>query len=152
MRKHLPWLVFAAVIVAGAAVVAIAGSKQDDAAEIKALEIQTWEAWKKQDLATIKRLSTTDYLSSDGDSVTNLAEAEREVPLTILKHYQPLAELRTLQVTPDVFVVFYPIRVEGTEEGKDISGKTTVASVWVKREGQWLNVFVHEVPMQSAQP
>jgi uncharacterized protein DUF4440 len=127
----------------------LAETRHSDLAQIKELEHQVWEAWKHQDVETVRRLSAPDYVSSNGETVTHFAEELRYVPLTVLKSYQVLGEIHTLQVSPDVVILFYPLKMEGTEDGKDISGRIAVASAWARRDGKWLNVFVYEVPTKE---
>jgi hypothetical protein len=127
----------------------LAETRHSDLAQIKDLEHQVWEAWKHQDVDTVQRLSAPDYISSNGETATGFTEELRYVPLTFLKSYQVLGEMHTLRVSPDVVVLFYPLKLEATEDGKDISGHIAVASVWARRQGKWLNVFVYEVPMKG---
>jgi hypothetical protein len=105
-----------------------------------------WDAWKAQDVRTIGVLTAPEYISTTGEHVTDYAEELRYVPLTQLKAYKLAGEVRTVRASPDVIVVFYPLDVVAAEDGQDISGRYAIASTWAKRNGKWLNVFVHEIP------
>lgn len=48
-----------------------------DIASVKALDHQLWEAWRNNDLTTIKMLCAADYVSDDGETAGDLAEVER---------------------------------------------------------------------------
>jgi len=46
-------------------------------------------------------------------------------------------------------VLYFPAEVNGTEFGKEIPHHLSVSSVWVRRDGKWLSVFVHEAAVKN---
>lgn len=125
-------------------------SADPDIKQVLALEWKMWDAWKAQDVKTIGELTAPEYLSTMGEHVSDYAEELRYVPLTVVKEYKVAGEVRTQRVSQDVILVFYPLDIVATEEGNDISGRYAIASTWAKRNGKWLNVFVHEIPTSTS--
>ncbi|HEY7099330.1 MAG TPA: VOC family protein [Terriglobales bacterium] len=120
----------------------------DDFSQLKELERQTWEVYAKKDLAGLKALLAPDYLFSDGESIQNWQQVVDSFAAENITSYK-LSDMQALKVSPDVVVLTYTAEQKGTFEGKDISGPLSVASVWAKRGGKWLSVYVHEVPLAN---
>ena len=53
-----------------------------------------------------------------------------------------LGELRVEMITPDAYMVTYPLFFNGSYDGKEFSNPRTVASLWVWRDGKWQNRFL----------
>ncbi len=73
----------------------------DDIASVKELDHQLWEAWRNNDLTTIKKLCAADYVSDDGETTVNLAEVERYLAGTRIREYKQ-GEMKALRVSRDV--------------------------------------------------
>ena len=55
-----------------------------------------------------------------------------------------LGEMRVEMITPDAYMVTYPLFFNGSYDGADFSNPRTVASLWVLRNGKWQNSFLVE--------
>jgi len=55
-----------------------------------------------------------------------------------------LGEMRVEMITPDAYMVTYPLFFNGSYDGADFSNPRTVASLWVLRNGKWQNLFLVE--------
>ena len=111
------------------------------------LERQTWADWQSHDLRAIQGWSAPDYWSVNEEGPgqgTGLADIERDFDRSRLDAYV-LDSMVARQLTPDVVVVTYNARFKGSANGKDTSRAVAEASVWVRRDGRWINVFLHEV-------
>jgi len=53
-----------------------------------------------------------------------------------------LSEIRAQMITPNAYVVTYRLNFNGSYDGFHFSNPRTVASMWVKEEGKWQNVFL----------
>jgi len=124
------------------------GSEADEIATVKALEKKAWVAWQNRDLASIKRLCAPDYISTDGKGTVTLTDIERSISNTQIRDYN-LGEMKGVCLSKDVVVLYFPAKVSGTEFGKTIPRYLSVSSVWVRRGGKWLSVFVHEAPVKN---
>jgi ketosteroid isomerase-like protein len=52
-----------------------------------------------------------------------------------------LGEMDVVFIDKDAAMVTYPVTIEGTEGGKDISGKANAASIWKKEGTGWRIIF-----------
>ncbi|MCB0052788.1 MAG: DUF4440 domain-containing protein, partial [Caldilinea sp.] len=55
-----------------------------------------------------------------------------------------LGEMRVERITPDAYMVTYPLNFNGSYDGQDFSNPRTVASLWVHSDGKWQNFFLVE--------
>ncbi|MCB0149377.1 MAG: hypothetical protein KDE01_17225, partial [Caldilineaceae bacterium] len=55
-----------------------------------------------------------------------------------------LGEIRVLMITPEAYMVTYPLNFNGSYDGAAFSNPRTVSSLWVKRDGKWQNIFLAE--------
>jgi len=128
------------------AAVTVCANATDEISRLKELERQTWEVYAKKDLAGLKALLAPDYLFSDSESTQNWQQVVDSFAAEHITSYK-LGDMQGLRISPDVVVLTYNAEQKGTFQGNDISGPLSVASVWAKRGGKWLSVYVHEVPL-----
>lgn len=110
-------------------------------------ERELWEAWKRQDLSTIERLTAPDYytVSEHGpEQAVGIDEIRADFARYHLREYR-LGQVAARQLSPDVIALIYNAYVSATFDGEDISREVAEASIWVRREGKWLNVLLHEI-------
>src|SRR6266853_1953692 len=50
----------------------------------------------------------------------------------------------------DVAVVTYTVKVEGTLDGKDMSGTYNAGSVWKQEKGKWMAIFHTNIKAETA--
>ncbi len=121
-------------------------SAADEISQIKELERQTWEVYVKKDLAGLEKITAPDFIFSDGESTQNWEETKKGFASENIASYK-LGDMNVLRVSRDEVILSYAAELVGTQDGKDISGRLAVASVWARRKGKWLSVFVHEVSL-----
>jgi len=122
-----------------------------ETAEVLRLERAMWEAWKRRDLDTIRRLTAPDYrtVSEAGpEKAGGFDDVIRSFPKFHIRDYH-LGEMVPQVVAPGVVVVMYGARIEGTYGDEDISREVAEASVWVRRDGRFLNVTLHEITLPA---
>ena len=124
------------------------GAEADEVIIVEALEKKAWLAWQRRDFASIKRLCAPDYISTDGKGTITLADIERSISGTKIRKYR-LGTMKSTRVGKDAVVLYFRAEVDGTEFGKEIPHHLSVSSMWVRRNGKWLNVFVHEAPVEE---
>ncbi len=109
-----------------------------------ALEKQTYEALKKGDLDTQKKITADDFVAilSDG-SRFNKDGFFQELAAFQLKTYS-LKDVRLVQLTPEAASLTYRIKSDYSILGLPMSDELSVASTWVRRNGKWLNVLYQE--------
>jgi len=152
MNHALSFLV--AVLLATACGSARSAVPDPDLAKVVTLEKALWNAWKTLDQNTIIRLSATDYYSinEEGpDKAVGLAEIKQDLRVAHITDFK-LGPMAARRLGPDTIFVGYNAHIFGSASGKDISRGVAEGSIWVRRDGRWLNVVLHEVTRSSRDP
>lgn len=122
-------------------------SATPDTDAVIALENGLWGAWQRHDLAAIEAVIALDYYKVEergpADAI-GLAEIRRDFPKYQLRDYK-LGPISARVLTPFVITLVYNAHLSGSIGGKDISRGVAEASTWVKRNGRWRNVLLHEI-------
>jgi hypothetical protein len=111
------------------------------------LEKSAWESYKNKQADAFKKLMSKDYYGEYAEGIKNLDREVADMAKTDLREYS-LADMKVVFPSSDVAVITYKTTMQLTFEGKDMSGTYNSASVWVKKDGKWLEVFHTEVKAQ----
>ncbi len=60
-----------------------------------------------------------------------------------------MSDVRFLRIAPTVVLLTYKANQVGTDHGKPLPLAMYVSSVWVNRDGKWLNVLAQDTPEAS---
>lgn len=124
-----------------------------DFAEVAAMEMQLWEAWRVHDRATIVALSDPDYVNVEEESIATLPEILAEFDNVTVDSYA-LGAFAPLRVSADVIVLNYRAEIRGHYDGPhgraDLSRPVSESSLWVRREGRWRNLMLRETSVAAA--
>ena len=130
-----------------------AGQSANPAAEVKAdklvdtlfaMEKQGWEATKKKDAASLRKVYAEDFVAilADGLCLTR-DEYFAVFPLFEIKSYS-LSDAKLLALGPDAAILTYKADTETVILGETEKGRIQVSSTWVRRDGKRMNVFYQE--------
>ena len=136
-----------AALLISPAIAPCGAATQSAETEVAALEKALWAAWKAHDLRPIARLTAPDYysISEDGPArAIGLADLKRVFPDARIRDYR-LGQMVARRIGSDSIVVVYNAHIFGSYEGKDLSRGVAEASAWVRRNGAWRNVLLHEI-------
>jgi len=125
-------------------------------AEAVEQELGTFDLYINRDWETLDAVTGPDYLgvAVDGSYTERAAMLAglQDEKLTVLP--PDLGEIRVLMITPEAYMVTYPLNFNGIYDGNAFSNPRTVSSLWVKRDGKWQNIFLAEeertVPLDAA--
>jgi hypothetical protein len=114
-----------------------------------ALEKRVWEASKKKDVEGLRQICAEDFVAiySDGSRLT-LDEFCQALPLFEIKRYS-LSDVRLLSLGPDAAVLIYKAESQTVFLWETLKERTQVSSTWVRRNGEWRNVFSQETPIEE---
>src|SRR5438874_10179974 len=96
-------------------------------------EKKAWQDIKDKKWDDFKKVFSADFRGVYGSGITKLDQEMTEVKSLDLKSYT-LGDIDVVMFNKDAAILTYSVTVEGTEGGKDASGKMNAASVW-KKEG-----------------
>jgi hypothetical protein len=107
------------------------------------LERQAWDAVKAKDDRTYVRLLAQDFVDVEPGGIITESEEEKGIDQLTVYDYK-WESLRVLHFTPDVTLLIYKATQKATYGGQPVPSPTWVSSLWIKRNGRWLNAFVQE--------
>jgi Domain of unknown function (DUF4440) len=116
--------------------------------EVLALEKRLWEGWRHHDLSAIRSRTAPDYLSVSETGYSSWPEIEKGFTDYKLESYS-LGPMRALRVSRDVIVLSYPSEIHGSYAGEDVSRRVAESTIWTRRNGRWMNVYLHEITVRS---
>jgi len=133
MIKHLTCtltIFFAAVVI----------SLADDKATVMANEKAAWQAFKDRNAEAFQKVVDKDLRVTSESGVGNMATELADMKRWDLKSFA-FSDMDSFSDEPDVMVLTYKVAIQGTIDGKDISGDYYCGSVWKKEGANWLGIF-----------
>jgi RNA polymerase sigma factor (sigma-70 family) len=114
-----------------------------------ALEKRGWEATKKKDVPTLRKMHPKDFVAilSDGTRYTR-EDFFKAFPLFEIKKYS-LSDVRLLPLGPDAAILIYKAETQAVVLGETYAEETQFSSTWVRRNGEWRNVFYQETAIEE---
>ncbi len=117
--------------------------------QIMDLERQGWEAAKRKDTATARRLRTDDALDV-GDygiwdkekSVESIASSEKHPNVDLIAY--SISDWRFRKASDDVIVGAYKAKLTSMSNGKRIPVVEYFSAVWVRGGNTWRNLLYHD--------
>ena len=107
------------------------------------LERQAWEALKTKDYRTYVQLLAEDFVDVLPGGIITKSEEEKGIVQLTLDDYR-WEGLRVVHLSPDVTLLVYKATQKASFGGQPVPTPTWNSSLWIKRNGRWLNVFVQE--------
>ena len=103
-------------------------------------EKNAWQNIKDKKWDDFKKIFSADFRGVYASGINKLDKEMTEVKTLDLKSYT-LGEMDVVFIDKDAALLTYPVTFEGTEGGKDASGKMNAASIWKKEGNDWRCVF-----------
>ena len=111
-----------------------------DKETIVAAEKDAWQNIKDKKFDAFQKMLAADFRGVYPNGINSTAKEVAEVRKLDFKSYS-FGEMDVVFIDKDAALVTYPVTVEGTADGKDISGKMNAASVWKKEGSDWRVAF-----------
>ena len=128
--------------------VSIAGTP--DKAAMEAKEKAAWQAFKDKNEAEFKKLVDKDIRCVYDTGVSNMAKELDAMKKWDIKSFA-ISDYDIFSDEKDVIVSTYTVKVEGTFDGKDMSGTYNAGSVWKKEGSNWLAIFHTNIKQAAPQ-
>jgi hypothetical protein len=144
MKKHLTY-----VIIAFFATVAVSIATPDKAA-MEGKEKAAWQAFKDKNEAEFKKLVDKDIRCVYDTGASNMAKELDAMKKWDMKSFA-ISDYDIFSDEKDVIVSTYTVKVEGTFDGKDMSGTYNAGSVWKKEGSNWLAIFHTNIKQAAPQ-
>ena len=129
----------------------IAGSNAatPDKTAMEAKEKAAWQAFKDKNEAEFKKVVDKDIRCVYDTGVSNMAMELDAMKKWDMKSFA-ISDYDIFSDEKDVIVATYTVKVEGTVDGKDMSGTYNAGSIWKKEGNNWLAIF--HTNMKQAAP
>jgi len=145
MKKHLRY-----AIIAFFATVAVCIAATPDKAAMEGKEKAAWQAFKDKNEAEFKKLVDKDIRAVYDTGVSNMAKELDAMKKWDMKSFE-ISDYDIFSDEKDVIVSTYTVKVEGTFDGKDVSGTYNAGSVWKKEGNNWLAIFHTNIKQAAPQ-
>jgi ketosteroid isomerase-like protein len=111
-----------------------------DKAAVLGKETAAWQAYKDKKLADFQKVVDKDIRCVYADGVSNMAKEVADMGRWIINSFT-INDFDMFTDEPDVVVTTYTVKIDGTLDGKDMSGTYNCGSVWKKEGNDWLAIF-----------
>jgi hypothetical protein len=135
MKKYLTCTIGALV-----ATIVVSSAATPDKAAMEAKEKSAWQAFKDKNEAEFRKLVDKDVRCVYDDGISNMAKELAAMKKWDMKSFE-VSNYDIFSDEKDVIVATYTVKVEGTVDGKDVSGTYNDGSVWKKEGTNWLAIF-----------
>ena len=144
MNKYISYTMVALV-----ATIAVSIAATPDKAAMEAKEKSAWQAFKDKNSDAFKKLVDKDVRCVYADSISNMQNELAVMQKWDMKSFE-FSDFDMFSDEKDVIVTTYKVKVEGTVDGKDMSGNYNAGSVWKLENGQWLAIFHTNIKAEGA--
>jgi hypothetical protein len=145
MKKQITYLMTALL-----AIVAVSTAATPDKAAMEGKEKAAWQAFRDKNEAEFKKLVDKDVRGVYDTGVANLAGELDAMKKWDMKSFA-ISDYDIFSDEKDVIVSTYTVKVEGTFDGKDMSGTYNAGSVWKKEGSNWLAIFHTNIKQAAPQ-
>ena len=142
MKKYIVYAVTAFF-----AAIAVSIAAPPDKEALKAREMAAWQAFKDKDAAAFQKVVDKDLRAVYADGIQNMAKELSSMKEWDMRSFA-ISDYDMFSDEKDIAVTTYTVKVEGTVNGKDMSGTYNAGSVWKLENGQWMAIF-HTNIMQA---
>jgi hypothetical protein len=136
MKKQITYLMTALL-----ATMAVSNAATPDKAAMEAKEKSAWQAFKDKNSDAFKKVVDKDIRCVYANRLSSSLQNElADMQNWDMKSFE-FSDFDMFSDEKDVIVTTYKVKVQGTADGKDVSGVYNAGSVWKLENGQWLAIF-----------
>lgn len=143
MKKQITYLI--AMLFAVSVVSAATPDKDAIMAKVKA----AWQAYKDKKSDEFKKFADKDVRCVYPDGIAKLQNELDNMKKWDIKSFT-ISDFDSFTDEPDVIVATYKVAIEGTFDGKDVSGNYNAGDVWKKEKGTWMAIFHTGIKAETA--
>ena len=144
MKNLIPY-----TIVALFAAITVSTAETPDKTAMEAKEKSAWQAFKDKNADAFKKIVDKDIRCVYANRVsTSLQNELSDMQKWDMKSFE-FSDFDMFSDEKDVIVTTYKVKLEGTVDGKDMSGLYNAGSVWKLENGQWLAIFHTNIKQET---
>jgi ketosteroid isomerase-like protein len=107
-------------------------------------EKNAWQNIKDKKWDDFRKIFSSDFKGVYSDGIHSVDKEMAGIKTVDLKSHT-LGDIDVVFIDKDAALLTYSVEFQGTEGGKDVSGKMNAASVWKKEGNDWRCVFHTDV-------
>jgi hypothetical protein len=112
-------------------------------------EKAAWQAFKDKKEDAFKKVVDKDIRCVYPDGVSNMEKELDDMKKWDVKSFD-ISNYNMLSDEKDVAVTTYIVKIEGTYDGKDMSGTYNGGTVWKQENGKWMAIFHTHAKQEAA--
>ena len=112
-------------------------------------EKAAWQAFKDKKSDDFKKLVDKDFRGVYAEGISNLQKELDDMKKWDMKSFA-ISDFDSFSDEKDVVVTTYKVVVEGTYDGKDMSGTYNAGTVWKLENDKWLAIFHTNIKGEAA--
>ena len=143
MKKYIAYAAIALIASIGVSIAA------PDKAAIEAKEKEAWQTFKDKNAEGFKKVVDKDIRCVYAEGPSNMDKELSDMKRWDMKSFA-ISDYTVFSDEKDVAVVTYTVKVEGTLDGKDMSGTYNAGSVWKQEKGKWMAIFHTNIKAETA--
>jgi len=143
MKKYMTYAVtafFATITISLAA---------PDKAAIEAKENAAWQAFKDKKADDFKKVVDKDLRCVYAEGLSDMQKELADMQKWVMKSFA-ISDFTAFSGEPNVMLTTYIVKIEGTYDGKDMSGTYNAGSVWKQKKGAWMAIFHTNIKQGAA--
>src|SRR5215510_14172216 len=145
MKRYVSYLMTALL-----ATIAVSNAATPDKTAMEGKEKAAWQAFKDKNEAEFKKLVDKDIRCVYDTGGSDMAKELDAMKKWDMKSFA-ISDYDIFSDEKDVIVATYTVKVEGTFDGKDMSGTYNAGSVWKKEGNHWLAIFHTNIKQAAPQ-
>jgi hypothetical protein len=145
MKKQITYLMTALL-----ATIAVSIAATPDKAAMEGKEKAAWQAFKDKNEGEFKKVVDKDIRCVYDTGASNMAKELDAMKKWDMKSFA-ISDYDIFSDEKDVIVSTYTVKLEGTFDGKDMSGIYNAGSVWKKEGNNWLAIFHTNIKQAATQ-
>jgi hypothetical protein len=143
MKKYMTYAVtafFATITISLAA---------PDKAAIEAKENAAWQAFKDKKADDFKKVVDKNLHCVYAEGLSDMQKELADMQKWDMKSFS-ISDFTAFSDEPNVMLTTYIVKIEGTYDGKDMSGTYNAGSVWKQKKGAWMAIFHANIKQGAA--
>jgi hypothetical protein len=120
-----------------------------DKAAMEKNENAAWQAYKDKNADGFKKVVDKDFKGVYADGIQSLSDELSGMNKWDMKSFA-ISDYAMFSDEKDVAVTTYTVKLEGTLDGKDMSGTYNCGSVWKMENGAWMAIFHTNIKQEAA--
>jgi hypothetical protein len=150
----LPWVANATAPIVchadGSSTAAPASLNDTTRRPLIAEERASWDLAIKRNASAYKAFHTSDFFTVSGSGVVDKTSSETSALDSNVRFDQcELSGFDVHLVAENAALVTYHVKAAGLDHGKGFQLDSYASSLWIKKDGKWLNVFYQATPVPA---